>query len=151
MPATVTLSTTTLSEAVTSSAGRIKVASTSGLLTGTRLFVNGELMAVIRLDVDPWVNVARGVDGTASAPHASSATAYIGRADQFYTSDPVGIPAAAIPVSPHINAQNGKVWWAQGDTLPEGNANRWWQLQSETHGTGALGIRTTTLEPESST
>ena len=151
MPATVTLSTTTLAAPVDSRTGRIKVASTSGLFTGYRLWVDKELMSVVSLDVDPWVNVKRGVDGTSSSAHSSSATLTIGRADQFYTSDPVGIPAAAILVSPYINVLNGKVWFAQGDTLPDGNSNRWWQEQTATRDIGPLGIRTTTLDPEAST
>ena len=151
MPATVTLSTTTLNEGVGSTERSVKVASTSGLTSGLRLFVDGELMTVVSLGVDPWVNVLRGVDGTAAQHHDSGATIYIGRADQFFSSDPVGAPREVIPVSPHINVINGSVWFAQGDELPAGSAQRWWQKQSTTFGVGALGVRTTTLDPTSST
>jgi len=151
MPATVTLSTTTLAAPVNSRDGRIKVASTSGLFAGYRLWIDKELMSVVSLDVDTWVNVKRGVDGTSGSAHSSSATLTIGRADQFYTSDPVGSPPAAVLVSPWINVLSGKVWFAQGDTLPDGDSNRWWQEESVTRGVGPLGVRTTTLDPTEST
>jgi DNA processing protein len=65
MPATVTLATTTLAEPVDASAGSIKVASTSSLTAGIRLFVDRELMSVVSLGLGSRVNVARGVDGIA--------------------------------------------------------------------------------------
>lgn len=151
MPATVTLSTTTLSENVDAHAGRIKLDSTSGLVPGTRLFVEGELMSVISLPGSNNVNVRRGQDGTAGAAHSSAATVYIGSADQFYFSDPKGRPSEAVPVSPHINAKNGTIWWAQGDVLPTGESYRWWQVETTTYGFGPLGVRTRTSDPTSST
>jgi hypothetical protein len=151
MPATVTLSTTTLAEAVGPSAKAIKLTSTAGVLPGMFLFLDGELMRVVSLGVDPWVNVLRGQDATPAANHVSLVTVYIGRGDQFYGSDPVGRPPAAIAVSPWINVRNGKVFFAQGDTLPEAHADRWWQAQETEFGIGALGVRTKTRNPESST
>lgn len=151
MPATVTLSTTTLSTPVGTSEKQIEVASTSGLTEGTRLWIDRELMSVVSLGVGNWVNVRRGVDGTNASAHASTATVYIGRADQFYSSDPVGSPPDAVLVSPYINTRSGEVWFAQGDVLPTGQAIRWWQRQTTTYETGPLGIRTTTLDPSSST
>jgi len=150
MAATVTLSSTTLSAAVSSTDSQVKVASTSGLTPGIRLWVDQELMSVVSLGIAPAVNVLRGVDGTVAAPHSSSATVTFGRADQFYQSDPVGRPPSVIPISPWINVLNGRVWYAQGDELPNGLTNRWWQLQSATYGTSALGVTTTTLSPTSS-
>ena len=149
MPATVTLSTTTLSASVGAGDGQVRVASTSGLATDTRLFVGSELMSVVSLGVDNWVNVLRGVDGSAAQHHDSGETIYIGRADQFYSSDPIGTPFVAIAVSPYINVVNGSVWFAQGDASEV--AERWWQKQTATYGQGALGIRTVTLDPTSST
>jgi hypothetical protein len=151
MPATTTLSTTTLSAPVGSSDNQIKLASTSGIFTGYRLYLDGELVRVVSLGIDPWVNVTRGVDGTRGAAHPSGVTVYIGEAHQFYTKDPVGRPAEAIPVSPYINVVNGSVWFAQGDVLPIGQGTRWWQKETVTRSVGALGVRTTTLDPESST
>lgn len=151
MPATVTLSTTTLTESVGASVQQIKVASTSGLTPGLRLFVGGELMEVVGLGIDTWVDVLRGRDGTAGVAHDSGMTIYIGRADQFYSFDPVGSPPNAIPVSPYINITTGAVWFARGDTLPGEHARRWWQRQTTTHSTGALGVRVETLDPTAST
>ena len=151
MPATVTLSSTTLSTAAGASDRQIKVASTSGLTPGTRLFIAGELLEVVSLGIDPWVNVLRGRDGTAGAPHDSGILIYIGRADQFYGVGPTGVPDEAIAVSPYINVTNGTVWFAQGNTLPEGQSKRWWQKQTTSYSTGALGVRVETLDPTAST
>ena len=151
MAATTTLSTTTLQSNLGATDAQIKVGSTSGLTAGTRLWVDRELMSVVSLGIDPWVNVLRGVDGTAAAPHNSSSTITIGRADQFYAVDPTGRPNDAILVSPYINILNGNVWYARGDNLPPGEGERFWQLQTTTYGTGGLGQVTTTLDPTVST
>lgn len=151
MSATVTLSTTTLSEGVDGSSCRLKVASTAGIVPGLRLYTNGELMTVLRIEVDPWVCVSRGVDRTAATPHSSGETVYIGRADQFYSAPPVGRPDASILVSPYIDAVAGKVYFAQGDVTPSGSAVRWWQEQTATRVQRPLGGTTTTLDPTSST
>lgn len=152
MPATVTLSSTTLAAAAGAFDSQIKVASTSGLIPGTRLFVDQELMAVVSLGVSPWVNVLRGVDGTAAAAHHAQSVLWIGRADQFFRSDPVGRPPAEVLVSPHINAAAGNVWFAQGDFGSGPAAVRWWEKQTTTHAAGALGVIGTSVSgPESST
>ena len=150
MPATVTLSTTTLSAAVSLLDDEVQLASTSGLFPGIRLFIDGELMEVLRLGVSPNVKVRRGVDGSRSAAHVSGLTVYIGQAHQFYSHDPVGRPDAAVPVSPYINVLNGKVFLPQGDTVASATANRWWQEVTATYGVGALGVRTTTYDPTTS-
>lgn len=153
MPATVTLSTTTLADSVTSSPNLVKLTSTSGVIPGMRLYVDRELMAVISLDVDPWVKVQRGVDGTHASRHSSTATVTIGRADQFYTTDPQGASPSEFMVSPHINVLNGNVWLAQGDAAPTAGAPvyRWWQNVTTTYGVGPLGVRQITQDPTSST
>ncbi len=149
MPATVTLATATLTVSVGPSTDTINLSSTEGVLPGVRLYIDGELMLVNRNDVD-GTKVRRGVDGTSGQPHASGGTVYIGRADQFYSQDPIGRPDNAIPVSPYINVVNGSMWFAQGDALPSGG-NRWWQRVTTTYGTGPLGVRTTTMDPTVST
>ena len=155
MPATVTLSTTSLVNPVDGGSPQIVVASTTGLFPGVRLYVDQELMAVVSLgslsNGNGQVTVRRGVDGTLGAPHASLSTVTIGTADQFYSTDPVGRPPDEIPVSPYINARDGRVWFAQGNTLPAGIGVRWWQQQTATYDTGVLGVPTTTLNPTSST
>jgi len=151
MPATVTLSTTTLAEGCDASASRIKVASTTGMLPNTRLYVGGELMKVMRIEVDPWVIVARGVDASRAAAHPSGDTVYIGRADQFYAVPPFGRPDASVLVSPYIDVVAGNIYFAQGDVTPTATANRWWQIQTNTRTSGPLGVVTSTLDPTSST
>ncbi len=154
MPATVTLSTTTLAATIERDTRMVKIASTSGILPGTRLVIPGpdrEVMTVLSLGPDPWVIVQRGMDGTVASQHVGGITVYIARGDQLYSTDPVGRPAEAIPVSPWINVRNGKVWFAQGDTLPIGQGDRWWQEQETTREAGALGVRVTTSTPTAST
>lgn len=149
MPATTTLSTTGLVVELKSNETQVKVVSTSGLTPGMALFCEGELMTVVSLGVDPWVNVKRGVGGAPATYHEPGATIYIGRPDQFYMVDPTGSPVENILVSPYINTVNGTIWFAQGDSL-EG-AYRWWQKQQTVYGVGPLGVRTYTLDPTSST
>lgn len=151
MPATTTLSTTTLSVHVDRSGDLVKLASTSGVYPGYRLFLDGESMEVVSLEVDPWVRVRRGVDGTNGVPHVAPSTVYIAQPHQLYQKDPTGRPPAVIEVSPWINVINGKIWFSQGDALPESTSNRWWQEQTATYSQGPLGVRTTTLDPASST
>lgn len=149
MPATVTLGTTTLQQEANVADSQVLLASTSGLTPGIRLFIEGELMSVVSLGIGNWVNVLRGVDGSPTLYHEPSATVYIGRADQFFSADPVGSPKEVIPVSPWINAVNGSVWFAQGDSNPA--QYRWWQKQATTYSYGPLSIRTRTSDPTSST
>jgi hypothetical protein len=151
MPATVTLSTSTLTVGVNASDTQLTVASISGLTIGRRLFCEGELMSVVGFGVGTQVNVGRGVDGTVGAPHDAGTVFFVARPDQFYSVDPKGRPPAAIPVSPYINVLNGTVWFAQGDATPSGTANRWWQAQTTTYGTGSLGVRTVSSTPTTST
>jgi hypothetical protein len=147
MAATVTLSTTTLVNSVDPLDQAISVSSTSGLTPGVRLYIDRELMSVISLGISPWVNVRRGMDGTATSRHASSSTVTIGRADQFYQHDPVGLPPEEVLVSPWINVITGDRWTAEGDEAGPGVGGRWWQKTVVTHDTGALGVRTTTSTP----
>lgn len=151
--ATVTLSTTTLSAPLSSSSRLLKPASTSGILPGKRLWLaeGKELVRVVALVAGDQVEVLRGVDGTVASPHVSGSTVYIGEAHEFYSQDPVGRPSETIPVSPYINVRNGSIWFAQGDALPVGQGERWWQRQETEYSVGALGVRQKTLSPTSST
>lgn len=151
MPATVTLATTTLEAPLDAQSSRVKLTSTSGVGPGLRLYVDGELLTVVRVDVDPWVVVLRGQEGSKQTSHPSGFTVYIGRGEQFYQYDPVGRPPDAVPVSPWINVQNGSVWFAQGDTQPDGISDRWWQIQRTTYDQGPLGVRVKTQDPTAST
>jgi hypothetical protein len=151
MPATVTLASTTLTNRVLLTDTQVKVGSTSGLYPKTRMYADTEMMEVVSLGPDPWVNVRRGVDGTSATEHSPGATVTIGAANQFYTQDPQGAPNDAVLVSPYINVRTGTMWYSQGDFLPDGLAVRWWQAQTTTHDIGPLGVRTTTQDPTSST
>lgn len=153
MPATVTLATTTLTYGIDAWANQLTLASGSGVYPGYRLWIDRELIEVQTLpDSNNVVNVIRGKDGTAGAPHSSSALVTIGTPDQFYTHDPLGAPPTSIRVSPYINALNGKVWLAQGDPLPEGGTLRWWQEVTYTYPLASLGVTQAPLaSPTSST
>lgn len=152
MPATVTLATATLTYGVGPDAGEVELSSVSGIDVGYRLWIDRELMKVKSIVTGTTrVKVIRGVDGTAATIHSSSSVVTIGRADQFYTSDPVGAPASVIAVSPYINALNGRIWYAQGDSLPDGLTYRWWQEVTQTYGIGPLGVRTQVASLSSST
>ncbi len=151
MPATVTLATTTLALSAGASDRQINVLSTSGLTPGIQLFIRGELMEVVSLGIDPWVKVLRGRGGTASVPHDSGSTIYVGSPEQFFDGDPVGSPENAIAVSPYISLTTGSIWFARGDTLPGEYAKRWWQKQTTTYSEGALGVSIETKDPTAST
>jgi hypothetical protein len=145
--ATVTLSTTTLARGCGVTDTRVQVASASGLLPGTHLYVDRELMAYVSTgivgDIGTWIDVRRGVGGTAATAHSGGALITLGRADQFYSTDPVGAPPAAVPVLPYINVLTGDFWQLQGDETLAGQ--RWWAKRINTHGVGAMGVRTDTL------
>ena len=149
MPATYTLSTTTFAVPVGKSDTQVKVASTSGLTPGMRLFADRELMQVVSLDVSSLVNVRRGVDGTKAERHGTEVTVWTGTGDQFFSLDPEGQPRPDLLVSPHINVRTGDVWFAQGDGIEGGQ--RWWQKQAIEHSVGDLGVRVATPSPTSST
>lgn len=156
MPATVTLATTTLQESVSATQQQIKVASSTGLTEGIRLYIDKELMSTVSVGITAGnytqVNVRRGVDGTIATAHSSTATITIGRGDQFYHSDPVGAPPLAVLVSPYINVITGTIWYAQGDATETGEVVRWWQQVTTTYSDGgAFGVRTTTSDPTAST
>lgn len=152
MPATVTLATATLTYGVGPGDGELTLSSVTGIDSGYRLWIDRELMKVLQVVTGTLrVKVIRGYDGTVASQHSSSALVTIGRADQFYTVDPVGAPLSATPVAPYINVINGKVWYAQGDALPEGGTYRWWQEVTQTYGIGPLGVRTQVANLSSST
>ncbi len=150
MPATTTLSITSLAAPCGKDDPQIKVASTSGITAGMRLFIDRELMSVVSLGVSTLVNVRRGVDGTLATAHTAAFPMYIGAADQFYNFDPQGKPPEAVLVSPHINVLTGDVWFAQGESGPNAVA-RWWQKQVITYTQGPLGYPSGTADPTSST
>jgi hypothetical protein len=149
MPATVTLSSTVLELGADVLAPSIKPLSTDNILPGCFLFISGELMRFIAYQPGGWIKVARGVGGTSAQKHTSREVVWIGRGDQMYDFDPVGRPPDVIPVSPHINVLNGRVWFTQGDAT--GPGKRWWEEQATTREAGALGVVQESQSPSSST
>lgn len=144
--ATVTLSTTTFNATVEPGDTKLIMGSTSGLAPGVHLCVDRELIAIDRLTgLGNEVVVKRGQDGTAASRHATNTPVYIGRADQFYSTDPVGLPPAVLPVSPYINVRAGRIWVAMGDDLGPGNAGRIWAEVTTAMSAGALGVPVITV------
>lgn len=140
--ATVTLATTTFTGTVEPSDNIVNLSSTSGITPDVCLYVDRELIGVVRLTgIGNQAIVRRGIDGTIASRHATDAPVYIGRADQFYSSDPVGLPPNPPAVYPYINVLTGDLWVAQGDETGADVAGRIWAKITTTLDTGALGIR----------
>ena len=144
MAATYTLGKTTFTAAVGQGDPQVKVASTSGLTPGMRLFCERELMRVVSLGVSSLVNVQRGVDGTLARPHDTMSTVYVGSGDQFHHSDPQGRPPDVVLNDPWINVLTGDIWFADGDGGGVPNGDRWWRKQIITRSTDPLGVRSWT-------
>lgn len=114
------LATTTLSQAVTAGAQQWALASVSGVSTIQQtgatcvLFSDGEAVIVTAPPMGSSVNVQRGRLGSPVGAHAASTTVYLGTQDQFYQSDPVGVPPATLAVDPWINTVTGTVWTSSG-------------------------------------
>lgn len=141
--ATNSLATTTFASGPVEQADSLlTLTSTADVKPGYGLFVERELMVVDRLGpLTGQVVVRRGCGGSAATAHATNAAIYIGRMDQFYQSDPVGLPPAQLPVYPYINVVNGKIWIAQGDEAASDLQGRVWAEVTTAMTTGALGIR----------
>ena len=143
MAALATLSATILARECGVNDPAVLLASTTGIVPGTRLYVDKELMAVISLGLGTSVNVRRGDGGTATARHAPEALCVMGRADQFYEFDPPLSTANEPLVNPWINVVSGRVWLQQGEEL--GNNRQYWQEVTMAHRTGALGLPSVVL------
>lgn len=148
--ATVSLSTTTLSRTVEPSDSKVYLASTSGVTPGVRLFLDRELLAIERLTgIGTEVIVRRGVDGTVASRHATNTAVYIGRPDQFYSTDPVGLPPNELLVYPYINVITGDLWTAEGDESGPGLQGRIWSKVTRSIDAGALGNNQLTVNTPS--
>jgi hypothetical protein len=137
----VTLATTTLAASIDPSDPAVTLVSASGVVPGMRLYIDRELMVVLRVS-GTIVSVSRGHGGTATTPHGASTLVTLGTPDQFYMQDPVGPPPADVLVTPWINVVNGTQWVAQGDETGPNQSIRWWAPLQVTHDVGALGVRT---------
>jgi hypothetical protein len=80
-----TLSSSTLAAAVTATATRFDLASTTGVEVGDILYTGKEAMSVISV-VSPTVTVQRGMAGTTPAAHVSGKTVWHGVPSDFYAS-----------------------------------------------------------------
>lgn len=87
-----TMTPTTLSSAITSSsATTMVVASTTGFTVGYLAVVDNEAMLITSVNTTSRViGVRRGSAGTAAGLHAASAPVYVGPANYFSATDPVG-------------------------------------------------------------
>lgn len=144
MAALVTLATTTLSLGCTATDSAITLTSTSGITPGVFLYLDRELVKVLSLGLGTSVNVFRGRQGTATTAHGAGSLITIGRADQFYDIDPIGLPPTELLVSPYINILTGVTWVAQGDETGSGLGGRIWAPVTVSQSVGALGVRVTT-------
>ena len=146
MAALATLSTTTFARAVERGDTMVSLASRANVVPGQALYAGTELLKVIAYGAigSGDVLVLRGQGGTASQFHVTNQAVTIGRQDQFYLTDPIGPPPSPVLVSPWINVLTGKAWVPQGDQTGANETAQWWAPTEITHGTGALGIRTTT-------
>ncbi|MDA1095310.1 MAG: hypothetical protein O3A25_18920 [Acidobacteria bacterium] len=140
MAATTTLATTTLTYAVGAGDRAVTLGSTSGVVPGVQLHADRELLQVVSVGLGTSVNVLRGRGGTSASRHTSGVTATIGQPDQFYSSDPQGLPAIPPLVSPWINVLTGDQWLAQGDETGASVEGRWWQKVASAYSIGALGV-----------
>jgi hypothetical protein len=85
MPATVTLTTTTLTKTLDPGDTEVSLASVSGINPSYRLWIDKESMRVISVNPDMLkCKVVRGEDGSGAARHVSSATVTIAQGHQLY-------------------------------------------------------------------
>lgn len=149
------LSTTTLRApaglTAKTSQNRFQLASTANVSVGQFLvFAVGaraiEAMQVIEV-VSPFVRVLRAQAGTPCSSHAYDTLIYIGTPDKFRSFDPHGVPVVGRD-SPWINLRSGAIFAVVGDEAGPNVAARFWQQQTVTYPSGALGERVApTLTP----
>lgn len=109
--AQVTLTSTTLSTAVTSkTTNTITVTSATGFSVGRIAYTGREAMRIQAVS-GTTITVRRGSDSTRAYTHASGATIYVGPVEYFSTYDRSGSCTAANElVLPVINLKSGTIW-----------------------------------------
>lgn len=162
-----TLTSTTLTRALDSSALVVYVASATNVLVGDLIFCGREAMRVDSV-LGLVVRVSRGYAGTLGESHPSGATVYAAPAWAFYIRDPVGVPPSEVPVTPWINLATGVVWtvvagvWAKTDPAPETeeqtlttavavNTAQITTLGGAADGLGSLRVARATFDPSANT
>lgn len=142
--ATVSLNTTSFAVTVEPSDQIITFADTTNLsstnATQLCVYVDNELIRLVRPTTGSQWAVRRGIGGTAASRHATNVVVWIGRADQFYDTDPIGLPLNEIAVYPYINVLNGSIWVPEGDETASGLQARIWSKVTRSIDPGALGI-----------
>jgi hypothetical protein len=152
-----TLTQTTLSSAVSTTAQNlIAVASASGITaTSSFIFVDKELMAVNAVN-GTQLSVTRGYNGTLAQTHNSGATVYAGNAPLFYNVDPQGACVAGNQTVPVISQFTGREWNCINSTwmvdtgllsLPPGACNGFVSGNAGTTGLIANGASATFAAP----
>lgn len=116
LAAQTSMSSTTLSAAVTATANRVIVASATGITARsagaatTLLYVDQELMEVVSVS-GTRITVIRGSVSTPVTSHNSGATVYHGPPGSFANSDPSGsCTSTLIGYTPRIVPSTGKSW-----------------------------------------
>jgi len=144
MAATTTLGVTSLESPISENETQVKVASTSGITAGMRLYADRELMSVVSpgpAGTSTFI-VRRGVDGTLATKHTAAVPVFVGSGECFFSTDPQGTPPYASLVLPYINVRSGDIFVPQGDTDPKTSQSRWWQKMVFSFDHGTLGYRT---------
>lgn len=130
LTAQTSLTTTTLSSAVTDSTTVWAVASATGIDAGDYLFVDREAARVLAVN-GTNITVQRGFAGTVGRAHGASQTVYVGAPDNFYQSEVAGACTAANELyTPRIVLPTGNIYQCTGST-----AGAYWQEIGPSMGT----------------
>lgn len=119
-----TINSTTLSGAITATQQTITLASSSNISVGDRLFIDWEMLTVLRCGTSSTVGsgctsatmtVQRGTGdgaGGRSAPHATSSTVWTGPGQRFQVSSPPlgSCVRSSIEFLPWIDVTTGNIW-----------------------------------------
>lgn len=108
-----TITNTTLSAAVTATTFTVTVASATGAVAGSFIYVDRELM-LINAASGTTLTVQRAQGGTGPQGHASGATVLVGTGAQFQSVDPnygtCTTSSYRATTKPWVNTTNGNVW-----------------------------------------
>ncbi len=115
-----TMTSTTISASITSSATQIPLTSASGVLANQILFCEREAMLVLADPVLLVAQVMRGVQGTAARGHYTGTTIWNGPPNAYAFIDPSGLigPTPDIYL-PRVVIPSGKIWNDNGSGVWE--------------------------------
>jgi len=111
LAAQTSVTTTTLSAAVTATSNRLTVASATGFVADTTwVYVDREVMKVTGVS-GTSITVLRGASGTRVDAHLTGSVVYVGPFSIFRASDPSGsCTSTAQLYTPTINPETGGIW-----------------------------------------